>query len=56
MISGMSQGQSGYMNPDFFHLDHLFWKTSVDLMNRIMTIAIQLAAPSLVAIWMAETF
>ncbi len=43
-------------NPAFFSLNTPFWETAIGLLNNIMAIAIQLAAPSLVAILMAEMF
>ena len=45
-----------FINPIFFNLDIAFWKTSVDLINRVVAIAIQLGAPSMVAVLMAEMF
>jgi len=45
-----------YINPLFFSSHSPFWKVGVDIINQIVTIAIQLAAPSLVAILMAEMF
>lgn len=47
---------NGYLNPLFFSSVNPFWKTGIDLVNQIVTIAIQLASPSLVAILMAEMF
>ena len=40
----------------FFNLSLPFWKTVMGLMTRILAISIQLAAPSLVSILMAEMF
>lgn len=40
----------------FFNLSLPFWKTILGLLTRITTISIQLAAPSIVAILMAEVF
>lgn len=40
----------------FFNLDLVFWKTIMGLMTRIFAISIQLAAPSIVSILMAEMF
>lgn len=45
-----------FINPIFFTSELPFWKTSIDIVNKIITIAIQLASPSLVAILMAEMF
>lgn len=40
----------------FFNLSLPFWKTIIGLMTRILAISIQLAAPSIVSILMAEMF
>jgi len=45
-----------YINPIFFAPNSPFWENGVDIMNQIVTIAIQLGAPSIVAILMAEMF
>lgn len=45
-----------YINPLFLSIKSTFWKTCFDLMNQIVAIAIQLSAPALVAILMAEMF
>lgn len=45
-----------YINPLFFSVKSAFWKTSFDLVNQIVAIAIQLSAPAIVAILMAEMF
>ncbi|QVL57593.1 MAG: EscT/YscT/HrcT family type III secretion system export apparatus protein [Simkaniaceae bacterium] len=45
-----------YVNPLFFSVKSTFWKTSMDLINQIVSIAIQLSAPAIVAILMAEMF
>ncbi|MDJ0651909.1 MAG: flagellar biosynthetic protein FliR [Simkaniaceae bacterium] len=45
-----------FINPIFFSVKSIFWKTSIDLLHQIVTIAIQLSAPCLVAILMAEMF
>lgn len=47
---------NAYLNPLFFSSHNPFWKTGIDIINQIISIAIQLAAPSLVAILMAEMF
>ncbi|MCB1107877.1 MAG: flagellar biosynthetic protein FliR [Chlamydiia bacterium] len=44
------------INPVFFSVKSTFWKMSFDVINEIVTIAIQMAAPALVAILMAEMF
>ncbi|WP_316359325.1 EscT/YscT/HrcT family type III secretion system export apparatus protein [Candidatus Neptunichlamydia sp. REUL1] len=44
------------INPHFLSVKSNFWKVTFDLVNQIVTIAIQLAAPALVAILMAEMF
>jgi type III secretion protein SpaR/YscT/HrcT len=44
------------INPYFLSVKSNFWKVTFDLVNQIVTIAIQLAAPALVAILMAEMF
>lgn len=44
------------INPNFLSMKSNFWTTILDLVNQIVTIAIQLAAPALVAILMAEMF
>ncbi len=45
-----------FINPIFFHFNGVFWKTVFNLVNKIVSIAIQLGAPSIVAILMAEMF
>lgn len=45
-----------FINPAFFNMEIPFWKTGADMVNKIVTIAIQLASPCLVAILMAEMF
>ena len=45
-----------YINPLFFSVKSAFWKTSMDLIHHIVSIAIQLSAPAIVAILMAEMF
>lgn len=44
------------INPLFLSIKSPFWKTCFDLMNHIVSIAIQLSAPAIVAILMAEMF
>ena len=41
---------------EFFKQGHHFWTSMMDILNQVFTIAIQLAAPSLIAILMAESF
>lgn len=45
-----------YINPLFLSIKSGFWKIIFDIINQIVTIAIQLSAPALVAILMAEMF
>lgn len=45
-----------YLNAAFFEYGNPFWQSIMGLLSTIVTIAIQLAAPSLVAILMAEMF
>lgn len=40
----------------FFHTGVPFWQVMIALLNKVLTIAVQLAAPSLVGIIMAEMF
>ncbi len=47
---------AGFINPLFLSVKSPFWKISFDLVNQVVTIAIQLAAPALVGILMAEMF
>lgn len=47
---------AGLINPLFLSIKSTFWTTSFDLINRIITIAIQLSAPAILAILMAEMF
>ncbi len=44
------------LNPDFFHLQLPFWKFSLSILNYLMSMAIQLAAPSFIGVLMAEMF
>jgi type III secretion protein T len=46
----------GFLNPLFFSLDNPYWKLATGLMTKILTSSIQLAAPSLVGILMADMF
>ena len=45
-----------FINPVFFSLDLPFWQLTMGLMNKILSIAIRLAAPPLIGILMAEMF
>lgn len=45
-----------FINPLFFHADIPFWKISINVVNKMAAISIQLAGPALVAILMAEMF
>lgn len=47
---------AGGINPLFLSVKSNFWTIAFDIVNQIVTIAIQLAAPALVAILMAEMF
>jgi type III secretion protein T len=45
-----------FINPVFFTLAHPFWKLIIGLLTQFTAVSIQLAAPSLLAILMAEMF
>ena len=45
-----------YLNSSFFESGYPFWKTVFGLMTKILALSIQFAAPSLVAVLMAEVF
>ncbi len=45
-----------FFDPSFFSLKLPLWKVTITLLNHILSLAIQLAAPSLVGILMAEMF
>ena len=45
-----------FLNPVFFNPKNPFWDTAFSLLHHIVAISIQFAAPSLVAILMAEMF
>ena len=47
---------AGGINPLFLSVKSNFWTTAFDIVNQIVTIAIQLSSPALVAILMAEMF
>lgn len=44
------------INPAFFNMSMPFWATIIGLMTKVLSLAIQLAAPSLVGVLMAEMF
>lgn len=46
----------GFLPAVFYDKNHAFWHQIMDLMNQIFSLAIQLGAPSLLAILMAESF
>ena len=46
----------GIINPSFFSLNVPFWGTIIGLINQILALAIQLGAPSIIGILMAEMF
>lgn len=46
----------GFINPLFFAKGTTFWKSAMDIINHIFKIAIQVSAPALLGILMAETF
>lgn len=46
----------GFMPAAFYAKEHHFWKEMSDLLNKIFSMSIQLGAPSLLAILMAESF
>ncbi|MEM8727376.1 MAG: flagellar biosynthetic protein FliR [Chlamydiota bacterium] len=45
-----------FINPLFFSVKNTLWQTSMDIINQIVAIAIQLSAPCIVSILMAEMF
>lgn len=45
-----------FITSNFFHISVPFWKTITGLFTRVMAISIQIAAPSIVSILMAEMF
>lgn len=45
-----------FINPSFYKFHHPFWQMAMGLLTHFTALAIQLAAPSLVAILMAEMF
>ncbi len=46
----------GFFNPTFFNLDQPYWQMIITVMTRLLTSAIQLSAPALVGIMMADMF
>ncbi len=46
----------GWIPAQFFTFNHPFWQTVWGVVNRVMAVGIQLAAPSLLAILMTEMF
>lgn len=46
----------GLLSADLFNLHQPFWQLAMDLLNRIVAISIQIGAPSILAILMAEMF
>lgn len=46
----------GWLPIQFFHFHHPFWEAVWDCTNKVVAVAIQLAAPSLLAILMTEMF
>lgn len=44
------------LHPDFFKHSNPFWKTQIALLNSVMVISIQLAAPALIVILMTDFF
>ncbi len=47
---------NGYLNPYFFSLTIPFWKSILALLTHITSLSIQLGAPSIIGILMAEMF
>jgi type III secretion protein T len=45
-----------FLNPNFFTKTSPFWKMEMQLLNEVMKIAIQIAAPALIAILMTDFF
>ncbi|HRW58390.1 MAG TPA: EscT/YscT/HrcT family type III secretion system export apparatus protein [Chlamydiales bacterium] len=45
-----------FISPHFFNLDLPFWQTMTDLINQTLKLSIQLGAPSIIGILMAEMF
>lgn len=47
---------AGPLNPKIFQLHNPLWKTTIGVLGHVFAMALQIAAPSLVAILMAEMF
>lgn len=45
-----------FLNPNFFSPKAPFWQTAIQLVNEVMVIGIQIAAPALIAILMTDVF
>ncbi|MEX1013016.1 MAG: flagellar biosynthetic protein FliR [Waddliaceae bacterium] len=45
-----------FLNPDIFRPDSSFWQIHIQLLNRVMIMATQLATPALLAILMTDVF
>lgn len=45
-----------FLNPSFFSVNIPFWKTVISLLHHTLSMAIQLGAPSIIGILMAEMF
>ncbi len=46
----------GFLPAGFYDKNHTFWHQLTDLMNQIFTVSLQISAPALLAILMAESF
>jgi len=46
----------GWIHTTFFNADMPFWQVTLNILNHIMSVGIQLAAPAMIAILMAEAF
>lgn len=47
---------AGGVNPAIFQISNPLWKTSIEIMSHVFALSLQIAAPSIVAILMAEMF
>ena len=47
---------AGGVSPEIFKLSNPLWKTGIEVMSYVFSLALQIAAPSIVAILMAEMF
>ncbi len=45
-----------FINPVFFQKSSAFWELSITILNRVMVLSIQFAAPALIAILMTDVF